>query len=83
MNKAVIKQIILEQKEEIKEFSQSKIIERKVEKKARRAVKLSGQSFIVGDYQGGSLNLLNNISHGKSFAASGNAKQSLRFIFLF
>ena len=47
------------------------------EKLLKFAVKLSGQSFVVGDYQSRPLGAGNYIGHGKGFAAAGYAQQCL------
>src|SRR3990167_8926089 len=47
------------------------------------AVELGGQSFIMGNYQGGFLNFFYNAGHGKSFARAGYAQQSLVAVAVF
>ncbi len=44
------------------------------------AIELGGQRFVVGEDEGGALQLLDDIGHGKGFTGSGYAEQGLVFI---
>src|SRR6185437_8566270 len=43
------------------------------------AIQLVYQRFVMSEYKSWPLNILNDISHGKCFATSGNAQQRLIF----
>ena len=50
------------------------------EELAELRAKLSGKRFVVGKNERGTVDIGDNVRHGKSFARTGNAEQSLFFI---
>ena len=47
---------------------------------AKLRAKLRGKGFVVGKNERGTIDIGDNVRHGKSFARTGNAEQSLFFI---